>query len=55
MLAIDTNDFDAYYFRALTKFNLSDYNGALIDYNRCIQLSYRYIENFIPFTIHSQE
>jgi tetratricopeptide (TPR) repeat protein len=55
LLAIDENNFDAYYFRALSKFYLKDYKESLSDYNQCIRLSYLYIENFIPIKIQSDE
>lgn len=55
LLAIDENNYDAYYFRALTKFNLKDYKASLSDYNQCIRLSYIYMENFFSLNLQLDE
>ena len=55
LLAIDENNYDAYYFRALSKFNLKDYKASLSDYNQCIRLSYIYMENFFSLNLQLDE
>lgn len=55
LLAIDENNYDAYYFRALSKFNLKDYKASLNDYNNCIRLSYIYMENFFSLNLQLDE
>ena len=55
LLAIDDKNYDAYYFRALSNFNLKNYKNSLNDFNKCIHYSYIFIENFIPINIQPEE